>query len=82
MGAVPPPTAAGPAGRWAMLRRHPWFEGRLRPAAAQPVAAVVEGKDTGGGAPTAPAEAPPLPVAADHPVPVSADSDGDGGTHD
>ena len=78
----------GPAGRWAMLRRHPWFEGRLRPAAALPVAAVVEGNDTGGGAPATPAEAPPLPTpagsgaAAEGAIPVSADSDGNGGTHD
>jgi lysophospholipase L1-like esterase len=57
----------GPAGRWAMLRRHPWFEQRVRrgqPAAAGAVMGAVMGEDTGGGAPADPAVEPAVPAAA------------------
>ena len=54
---------SGPEGRWAMLRRHPFFAGR-RPAVSVALTETVLGTDPGGGAP-ATAEAPPIPVAAD-----------------
>jgi lysophospholipase L1-like esterase len=57
----------GPAGRWAMLRRHPWFEQRVRagqPAAAGAVMGAVMGEDTGGGAPADPVAEPAVPATA------------------